>query len=99
MKVVRGAMFLAVVIALSTGTMMAADDGAAIYKSKCAACHGANGEGKMGPKLVGDSMSEDQIVDQLTKGMAGKKPPHAKPIAGLTADQAKAVATYVKGLK
>jgi len=99
MKVVRCVLFLAVVIALSTGTMMAADDGAAIYKSKCAACHGANGEGKMGPKLVGDSMSEDQIVDQLTKGTAGKKPPHAKPMSGMTADQAKAVAAYVKTLK
>jgi mono/diheme cytochrome c family protein len=92
-------MFLAVVIALSTGTMMAADDGAAIYKSKCAMCHGPNGEGKLGPKLVGTSMTEDQIVDQLTKGAAAHKPPHNKPISGLTADQAKAVATYVKGLK
>ena len=99
MKVVRCVLFLAVAFALTTGTMMAADDGAALYKSKCAACHGANGEGKMGPKLVGDSMTEDQIVDQLTKGTAGKKPPHAKPMSGMTADQAKAIAAYVKGLK
>jgi len=99
MKAVRSVLLLAVVTALTTGTMMAADDGAAIYKSKCAACHGANGEGKMGPKLAGISMSEDQIVDQLTKGMEGKKAPHAKRMSGLTADQAKAVATYVKGLK
>ena len=99
MKVVRCVLFLAAAFALTTGTMMAADDGAALYKSKCAACHGANGEGKMGPKLVGDSMTEDQIVDQLTKGTAGKKPPHAKPMSGMTADQAKAIAAYVKGLK
>jgi mono/diheme cytochrome c family protein len=99
MKVLRCLMFLAVVIALSTGTLLAADDGAAIYKSKCAMCHGANGEGKMGPKLVGDSMSADQIADQLTKGAAGKKAPHNKPISSLTDDQAKAVAAYVKSLK
>ena len=99
MKVLQRVVFVALVIGLATGSMMAAEDGAAIYKSKCAMCHGANGEGKMGPKLVGDSMSEAQIVDQLTKGAAGKKAPHAKPIAGLTEDQAKAVATYVKGLK
>ena len=34
-----------------------------------------------------------------TKGAAGKKAPHGKGVAGLTDDQAKAVATYVKGLK
>jgi len=99
MKVLRCVVFLALVMALMTGSMLAADDGAAIYKSKCAVCHGPNGEGKIGPKLAGTSMSEDQIVDQITKGAAGKKAPHNKPMAGLTADQAKAVATYVKGLK
>jgi len=99
MKVLRGVVFLAVVVAMTTGAMLAADDGAAIYKAKCAMCHGPNGEGKMGPKLVGTSMSEAQIVDQLTKGAAGKKAPHTKPISGLTDDQAKAVAAYVKSLK
>jgi mono/diheme cytochrome c family protein len=99
MKVVQGIVFVALVMGLATGSMFAADDGAALYKSKCAACHGPNGEGKMGPKLAGDAMSEAQIVDQLTKGTAGKKPPHAKPISGLTEDQAKAVASYIKSLK
>lgn len=99
MRVVRCVVFVAVVLAMTTGTMLAADDGAAIYKSKCAMCHGANGEGKMGPKLAGTSMSEADIETQLTKGVAGKKAPHAKPMSGLTDDQAKAVATYVKGLK
>ena len=28
-----------------------AEDGAALYKSKCAMCHGAAGEGKVGPSL------------------------------------------------
>src|SRR5271165_6520559 len=77
----------------------AAEDGAAIYKAKCAACHGADGAGKMGPALKGESMSADQIADALMKGAPGKKAPHGKPIAGLTADQASAVASYVKSLK
>lgn len=100
MKVLRIVALLAVCVAMAMPTIAAAaDDGAAIYKSKCAMCHGPNGEGKMGPKLVGDAMTEAQIEDQLLKGAAGKKAPHAKPIAGMTADQAKAVATYVKTLK
>jgi len=77
----------------------AADDGAAIYKSKCAACHGPDGAGKVGPAVKGTSLSDAQITDLLTKGATGKKAPHGKAVAGLTEDQAKAVAAYVKSLK
>ena len=76
-----------------------AEDGAAVYKMKCAACHGAEGQGKIGPALKGTSLSGDQIVAVLTKGDEAKKPPHKKPVNGLSADDAKAVADYVKGLK
>jgi mono/diheme cytochrome c family protein len=76
-----------------------AADGAATFKAKCAMCHGPNGEGKVGPKLAGTSVSADQIVDMLTKGNDAKKAPHKKPISGLTPDDAKAVADFVKTLK
>lgn len=87
------------VLAVMSGMAFAAQDGAAIYKAKCAGCHGAAGQGKMGPALKGTSLSADQIADALLKGAPGKKAPHAKAMAGLTADQASAVATYVKDLK
>jgi mono/diheme cytochrome c family protein len=100
MKMLRVAAFLCLCIALAMPTIAAAaDDGAAIYKAKCSGCHGADGGGKVGPALKGTSLSEAQISDQLTKGVAGKKAPHAKPMASLTDDQAKAVAAYVKSLK
>jgi len=76
-----------------------AADGAAIYKTKCAMCHGADGQGKIGPALKGVSLSEEQIVELLTKGDEAKKVPHKKPVNGLSADDAKAVAEYVKSLK
>ena len=87
------------VFAFMTGMAFAAEDGAAIFKAKCAMCHGAAGEGKSGPALKGTSLSADQIADALTKGTPGKKAPHGKPMAGVTADQATAVAAYVKTLK
>jgi mono/diheme cytochrome c family protein len=77
----------------------AAEDGAAVYKAKCAMCHGTEGQGKVGPALKGTSLSEDQIVDLLSKGAAGKKAPHTKAVNGLSEDQAKAVAAFVKSLK
>jgi mono/diheme cytochrome c family protein len=80
-------------MAMVMSTAAFAEDGAAIFKAKCAMCHGAMGEGKSAPAIKGNTM----VADVLTNG--GKKAPHAKPMSSLTADQVKAVATYVAGLK
>jgi mono/diheme cytochrome c family protein len=82
-----------VAMAMMMASAFAAEDGGALYKAKCAGCHGAAGEGKMGPAIKGKT----NVADVLTNG--GKKGPHAKPMASVTADQAAAVATYVAGLK
>jgi mono/diheme cytochrome c family protein len=87
------------VLALMSGMAFAAEDGAAIFKTKCAMCHGAGGEGKSGPALKGTALTAAQIADVLTNGAPGKKAPHGKALAGFTADQAAAVAAYVKSLK
>jgi mono/diheme cytochrome c family protein len=91
---------LLLVIALSASVALPAfaDDGAATFKAKCAACHGPEGQGKIGPKLAGTALSADQIADFLTKGDEAKKAPHKKPVA-LPADDIKAVAAFVKTLK
>jgi len=93
----RSLMILAA-FTLASG-MVWAQDGAALYKSKCAACHGAAGEGKVGPSLQKTALTQAQISDLLTKGAEGKKTPHAKAMSGLTADQAGSIATYVMTLK
>jgi mono/diheme cytochrome c family protein len=85
--------------ALVPSLSWAAEDGAAIYKAKCAACHGPDGAGKIGPAVKGTKLTDAQIADLLTKGAEGKKAPHGKAVAGLTADQATAVAGFVKSLK
>ena len=89
------------ILALSFSTVLVAQDqsGESVYKSKCAGCHGATGGGKVGPALKGTKLSEDDIAAVLTKGKEGKKAPHSKSISGLTEEQAKAVAGYVKSLK
>jgi mono/diheme cytochrome c family protein len=80
----------------------AAEDGAALYKTKCSVCHGASGEGKpamKAPALKGTALTADQIVQHITKGEADSKPPHNKGISGLTDAQAKAIADFVKSMK
>ena len=77
-----------------------AQEAAALYKSKCAVCHGDQGQGKpkLGAKLAGTAKSEAEIAALLSTG-GGKKAPHLKPMNGFSAEQAKAVAAFVKSLK
>ena len=80
----------------------AADDGATVYKRKCAGCHGTTGEGKpamKAPRLSGTSLDPAQLVQHITKGETSSKPPHNKGISGLPEEQAAAIADYVKSLK
>lgn len=92
-------LFVIFTLALSIAMPAFAADGAATYKAKCAACHGPEGQGKVGPAVKGSSLTADQITDLLTKGEDAKKAPHKKALAGLSADDAKAVADSVKTLK
>jgi mono/diheme cytochrome c family protein len=89
---------IAIAVLLLAVSAAWAKDGASIYKAKCAGCHGAQGEGKVGPKLAGTSLSEDDIVKVLTTGGLPKAP-HNKPYKGATGSNAKQVAQYVKSLK
>jgi cytochrome c len=93
---------LATMLLLVSSASWAADDGASLYKTKCAGCHGASGEGKpamKAPALKGTSFDASQITEHITKGEPSSKAPHNKGIAGLNEEQAKAIAEWVKSLK
>lgn len=92
-------LILVAAVVMSVALPAFAADGAAVYKAKCAACHGPEGQGKIGPAVKGSSLSADQITALLTTGDEAKKAPHKKAVAGVTADDAKAVADFIKGLK
>jgi mono/diheme cytochrome c family protein len=89
-------------LVIASAVSSAADEGDALYKKKCAGCHGASGEGKpavKAPALKGTALDVTKLVDHVTKGEAKSKPPHNKGITGLSDDQAKAIAEFVKSLK
>ena len=72
------------------------DDTAALYKSKCVACHGATAEKKF------DATKEDSVlVEAVLKGRKPEKPPNmpAYEEKGITADQAQALVAFMKALK
>jgi len=93
---------LAAMLLVASLASWAADDGAALYKKKCAGCHSASGEGKhamKAPALKGTSLEANQIAEHINKGESGSKAPHNKGIAGLNDEQAKAIAEWGKTLK
>lgn len=92
-------LFIICALAVSMAVPAFAADGAATYKAKCAACHGPEGQGKVGPAMKGTTLTADQITDLLVKGNDAKKVPHKKAVSGVSAEDAKTVADYVKTLK
>ncbi len=80
----------------------AADDGAAFYKTKCAACHGADLTGKPAakiPSLVSDDAkkrSDTDLTDAIANGGKEKKAMHAFANKGVTPDQVKMVISYIR---
>jgi mono/diheme cytochrome c family protein len=93
---------LLLALALAAGPALA-EDGAALYKAKCASCHGAEGKGdtpvgkalKVKP-LAGSKLSAAEIEKVAAEGRAGTK---MLAIKGLSPEQYKAVAAHVKTLK
>jgi mono/diheme cytochrome c family protein len=83
----------------------AAEDGAALYKAKCAMCHGADATGKpavKAPSLVSDEAkkkSDADLTDQIANGGKEKKAAHAFSKKGVTDDQIKALVGYIRGLQ
>jgi mono/diheme cytochrome c family protein len=80
----------------------AADDGATLYKTKCAACHGVDLAGKPAakiPSLVGDDAkkaSDADLTDMIANGGKDKKAMHAFANKGVTPDQIKMVVSYLR---
>jgi mono/diheme cytochrome c family protein len=89
---------LAVVFLSTTAvrTKAAGDDfdAAAVYKAKCAMCHGVKADKKFDP-----SLPEEQLIEAILKGKDGTPKMPGFESKGINAEQAKALATYMKSLK
>src|SRR5688572_5158146 len=94
---------LPVAVMAAAASAMAAEDGAALYKAKCAMCHSENGVAKKmaepsanlnDPKFQ-EGNSIDVIVKVITDGKGKMKGFKDK----LTPEQIAAIASHVKTLK
>jgi cytochrome c6 len=78
----------------------AADDGATLFKAKCAMCHGADGAGKpamKAPSLISDEAKKLSDAD-LAKAVA-EKAKHPAGVKALGADDVKAVVAHIRTLQ
>jgi len=99
--VVIGAIALALFLMLPN-LSWAAEDGAAIYKAKCAVCHGADLGGKpsaKAPSLISaeaKNASDADLTEMIANGGKDKKTMHAFANKGLGPDQIKMVIAYIR---
>jgi mono/diheme cytochrome c family protein len=94
---------LAVLLGISSiasAQSLSADD---VYKTKCAGCHGANGEGKPAMKIkpMKDyaSLSDAQLTDVILNGKKDSKPPMPGYKGKLTEAQVKSLVSAIKAQK
>jgi len=99
-KLVMLVMTIAVALFILIPNLSWAEDGASVYKAKCAACHGADGAGKPAakiPSLTGDDAKKLSETD-LSKAVT-EKPKHAGIAKSLTPDQVKMIVSYIRDLQ
>jgi len=89
---------LTLVLSMMFATVaMAAEDGAALYKAKCAACHGPDGK-KMAKADLTSAAVQGKTEADLAKFVA-ENPKHNFAKKGVSEEQIKAVVTFIKTLK
>lgn len=98
----------AAVLALGSFTLALAQDGAAVYKSKCMPCHGPEGKGTaMAPAMVGNQFikaaSDQELTDIILKGREGAAKQYKQYAIGMPAqklsdDETRSVIAYMKDL-
>jgi cytochrome c553 len=101
-KLILGSTLVVASMAFLPTYSLGTPDGASLYKTKCAVCHGASGEGKpaiKAPAVKGTSLTADQLTQHITKGEATSKAPHNKGVSGVSDADAKSIAEFIKTLK
>ncbi|HVT44983.1 MAG TPA: cytochrome c [Thermoanaerobaculia bacterium] len=99
---------IAVMAAVALASPAYANDSAALFKGKCASCHGQDGSGDtaVGKKMgIADlrspavqKKSDGELGDDIANGGKQKKASHAYKNKGLTDAQIKGLVTFIRSI-
>jgi mono/diheme cytochrome c family protein len=91
-----GLLVAAMLLLVPMPARTATDDDAALYKTKCVACHGATAE-----KKFDATKADADLIQSVLKGKKMEKPPNMPEFEskGITADQATALVALMKSLR
>lgn len=96
---------ISLLLALAAAPTLLAEEGAALYKSKCAMCHGPDGKGQtpVGKSMKARDLGSDEVQKQtdaelvkITLEGKGKMPPYK---GKLTEAEVEAIVAFIRTLK
>ena len=104
----RRVLFLSLLL-LAAASVCAQDEGAALFKAKCARCHNANGDGKTAaaermkiPDLRSpeiQKMSDEELFQTIGNGVQHKQYPHTFLAKGMHPGEIRQLVGYIRTLK
>lgn len=70
--------------------------GRKLFATRCASCHGENGAGGFGPRLIGSSLPDASVEKTVANGVSGKMPAFK---GKLSTENMSALLAYARSLK
>ena len=99
-KIAALVLTIAVALFILIPSLSWADDGAGLYKAKCAMCHKADGAGNPAAKIpaLNDAAAKAKSDADLTKAIT-ETAKHPAPVKGLAADDVKGLVAFIRSLQ
>ena len=79
----------------STASAQLVATGATLFTQACSSCHGAKGQGVIGPSLYNSDLTDDKITSIIRNGVKGRMPAFGQ----YKDSQVQALTAYIRSLK
>ena len=78
-----------------TASVQLVATGATLFTQACSSCHGAKGQGLIGPSLYNSDLTDDKIASIIKNGVKGRMPAFGQ----YKDSQVQALTAYIRSLK
>lgn len=95
-RLVSGCVALLIAAAIGTVGSAATEAGQPVYEKKCSRCHGAEGRGAKGPRLVPFYWSDEQALELVRQPVCDMPPMPASEVSDAEVAQ---IVAYLRTIK